>query len=360
MLMLHIRTLCLLALILLAGCVPGRAGIPAPQNPSGQDTANVSTSEVAPGRVYQVSTGQWVSEEALLAELERADIVLIGERHDHPEHHAIQAGLLRAMIDAGRRPAVTFEMIRADMQTDLEEHVLQNPEDIAGLGAVLDWEKRGWPAWNLYAPLFTAAVDAGLSIVGADMPAPMLAELRQHGKASLDPQWVERTGLERVLTVEDKSALAEEIMRAHCGHANPAMIEAMTLIQQVRDAHLAERTYEAASDERGAVLIAGNGHVRSDRGVPRYLMGMTPDVRAVSIGLVEADPERRLPVDYRLRNAEGAPVYDYVRFTELLDSEDPCVRYQEQLRKMRERAGGPAVGPAVGGSDVGAEKNLEP
>ena len=40
-----------------------------------------------------------------------AEVVYLGELHDNPQHHAIQARILEAMLAAGARPALAFEMI---------------------------------------------------------------------------------------------------------------------------------------------------------------------------------------------------------------------------------------------------------
>jgi uncharacterized iron-regulated protein len=66
----------------------------------------------------------------------------------------------------------------------------------------------------------------------------------------------------------------------------------------------------------GGVLIAGNGHVRKDRGVPWYLAQLRPAARIVSIGLIEVEDD--------LDDAGDDLPYDYVWFTPRVDDADPC------------------------------------
>src|SRR5215475_12056660 len=66
------------------------------------------------GRIWDVKAGSFIGEDALVARLVASRFVLLGERHDNPDHHALQAKLLRAMIEAGRRPALGFEMLATD------------------------------------------------------------------------------------------------------------------------------------------------------------------------------------------------------------------------------------------------------
>src|SRR5437762_2420086 len=100
-----------------------------------------------------------------------ARCVLLGERHDHPEHHQFQAWLLRRMVDAGRRPAVAFEMLDTTQAPALARHLAAAPRDAAGLGEAVGWRAAGWPAWRLYQPIADTALAAGLPIVAANLPA---------------------------------------------------------------------------------------------------------------------------------------------------------------------------------------------
>ena len=83
----------------------------------------------------------------------------------------------------------------------------------------------------------------------------------------------------------------------------------MSGAQVARDQFMA-RAIEANA-ARGVVLLAGNGHVRRDVGVPRWLNGETR-ARSVSIGLLEAgDP--------------SAAAFDIAVTTPAQTRADPCV-----------------------------------
>lgn len=78
---------------------------------------------------------------------------------------------------------------------------------------------------------------------------------------------------------------------------------------------MAQALLRAAGSDGRAVLIAGNGHVRRDLGVPYYLRaaGVRAD-QIVSIGYLEA-PERDAP-------------YDLVKLTDGVDRGDPCAEFR--------------------------------
>jgi uncharacterized iron-regulated protein len=98
-------------------------------------------------------------------------------------------------------------------------------------------------------------------------------------------------------------------------------------VQRARDAMMADRL-AAASGKGGGILIAGNAHVRNDRGVPWYLAHLEPAARILSIGLLEVhDDRRRLPPDLP---------YDYVWFTPRVDDgADACAAREAELRRLR-------------------------
>ena len=73
--------------------------------------------------------------------LARADFVLLGERHDNPDHHLLQAEVLRSLIALGRRPAVGFEMFGIDDASAIANHLAVAPNDAAGLGKAVNWNQ---------------------------------------------------------------------------------------------------------------------------------------------------------------------------------------------------------------------------
>ena len=78
----------------------------------------------------------------------------------------------------------------------------------------------------------------------------------------------------------------EAVDEGHCHQMPPQMLPALARAQIARDATLAQaiRPYL----EHGVVLLAGNGHVRRDIGVPRFLSASQRE-RVISIALIERD-----------------------------------------------------------------------
>ena len=210
-----------------------------------------------------------------LPALPPADVYILGEVHDNPAHHAVQAAMVAAIAPV----AIVFEML-TDEQADRIGP--DTPRDAATLGPLLDWAESGWPAIEMYAPVMAAA---GVAPVFGAAGAP--------GDLSA-------FGLDEPLP-PDQQALREDLQRAaHCDGLPEGMLPEFVGRQRHKDALFAARTI-AAFDAAGGpvVLIAGNGHARKDWGVPAAIARVRPDIVVVSV--VQSEPEREtVPGDVAL------------------------------------------------------------
>jgi uncharacterized iron-regulated protein len=275
------------------------------------------------GRIWDVKAARFVTSDAVVARLASAHYVLLGERHDNPDHHRVQAALVRALLASGRRPAVVFEMFTADAAPAIARHLTAAPRDAAGLADAVDWKRSGWPDWAYYQPIVQAALDAGVPIVAGNLPQATVRALARGNRAALAPSLAARYALDQPLPGGGQAALTAEIREAHCGHLQADRIEGMVLAQRARDAALAESMLTAARD--GVALIAGNGHVRNDRGVPSYLRAREPQATVATLAPLEVRDEWTRPADYEA--AVGGPLpYDWVWFTPRMNDVDPCAR----------------------------------
>jgi len=181
----------------------------------------------------------------------------------------------------------------------------------------------GW-RWDLYRPYLRLAIEYDLPIVAANLSRRDAMRVAEQGfDAAFGATTITEVGLDR---------LPEELLRAqqhavdigHCGLMPPSMFPSLARAQIARDVALAQaiRPYL----EHGVVLLAGNGHVRNDIGVP-YFLTTEQRARSVSIGLVESGGE----------SAEEEPAhFDMAMLTPAQPREDPCA----MLRKRVPPSGG--------------------
>lgn len=324
------------ALLPLAGAAGPAPGGAAPAEPDAPPAFEAEFGRAHPlvGRIWDAAAGQFVEPSQVVPRLARARFVLLGERHDHPDHHRLQAWIVRGLLAAGRRPALAFEMFTLADAPAITRHLATAPRDAAGLGEATDWKRSGWPDWAMYQPIAQAALDAGLPIVPANLAPATVRAVRREGAAALDPALTARWGLDRPLAAHLHESLVREIRQAHCDQAPESIIPAMVAVQRARDAQMAESLLGAPAAD-GAVLIAGAEHVRTDRGVPASLSRRQPEATVASVAFVEVQDAAGTPDAYRARfGAERLP-FDLIWFTPRVDDEDPCEKFRKDLERLR-------------------------
>jgi uncharacterized iron-regulated protein len=288
------------------------------------------------GRIWDVGAERFIDPPTLAARLALARFVLLGERHDNPDHHRLQAWVLRALVDEGRRPAVGFEMLTEDQAPALARYLGSSPQDGAGLGDAVGWNKTGWPEWATYRPIADVALGAGLTIVATDVGRAGMQAMRKDGVTAVPAALVSRYALDRPPTTDDEASMAAEIRESHCNQAPESIIPKMIFMQRARDAHMAE-TLEAAAARDGAVLIAGSGHTRKDWGVPAYLRQRAPGASIASVAFLEALEGHAAPAGYAEGFHARSLPFDYVWFTPRVDDEDPCEKFKPSLERLRKQ-----------------------
>ncbi|MEP6876332.1 MAG: ChaN family lipoprotein [Burkholderiales bacterium] len=227
----------------------------------------------------------------LSAALRSRPIVLLGEVHDNVAQHALRAQALRALLDSGARPALLMEQFDRERQADIDRALARpgvGPDDVIAAAAPDNAPMQGW-SWPLYRPYLVLAIEYRLPVVAANVSRADTRRVLANGLPAL--------GFDAAVPPDIAAAQAQAIADGHCGMLDDAQAGKMTGAQVARDQFMA-RAIEANA-ARGVVLLAGNGHVRRDVGVPRWLNGETRK-RSVSIGLLEPDDPNAAAFDIAL------------------------------------------------------------
>lgn len=203
-----------------------------------------------------------------------SDILVLGEVHDNPHHHTRQAEIV-----AGVKPkALVFEML-----TGVQAEAYVPGADADSLAAAFGWAEAGWPDFEMYHPIFAAAPQA--RVFGAAIPRAVARQSMTDGLAVAFGEQAAAYGLTTPLAEEQQQARESFQMAAHCNALPQDMLPRMVDIQRLRDAQLARVAREALDLTGGpVVVITGNGHARSDWGVPVYLRHIAPDISVMALG----------------------------------------------------------------------------
>ena len=279
----------------MAGCQVHRPALP--ELPAWQSSQGLN--EPTLGQIQALPSGRVLTPDELVEALSDVPRILVGEKHDNPDHHVLQRWLLQALQTARPQGSVVLEMLQPAQQPliDKVQRQAQLPSD---LPAALDWQK-GWD-WQMYAQIVREALKGpGVLLAGDLSPEAMREAYRRQpvlsGVRSNAPQV--------------KAALLEQVREGHCGLLPESQLPAMLVIQQQRDRHMAERLLAAPQP---ALLLAGAYHVRKDLGVPLHLIDL------------QAQGDTRVLLLAEVGQKVEAGMADYVWYTAALPEQDYCAQ----------------------------------
>lgn len=298
------------------------------------------------GQIWDVRAERAITPDALLRQLAQARYILLGEVHDNPAQHRIQAEVLDALLARGVRPALAMEQFDLDHQAAIDAALAApgaSSDSIADAGR---FDRKGW-GWALYEPLIGAAIKAGLPIAALNLSRGAAQRVASDGFASLGQGRTTALALDQAWDAGRDKIIRQEINDGHCGQLPERLLPQMVAAQRARDASMADALVNhirAAS----TVAILGRGHARRDLGVPFYLGLRVPDATVISIGLIEVEPGQNRAADYSSA-ADNGPLFDYLWFTPDTLRDNPCGGFLPPARSPRKSTVGPefVVSPPV-------------
>lgn len=259
------RSSCVTRALLVAGCWLAAVAVPAK-----------ATTAAPPAERMMALTG-WLQQ---AGRAKPPALVLLGEVHDHAGQHAARLQAFEALLATGARPALLLEQFDREHQPALDALRHQGrgagpAPDADALIRLADPSGRRW-RWDFYRPFIALALAHDLPLIAANVSRSEARQVIGQGLAA--------TGFNHAVPAALQQAQAAAIVASHCGAVDEALATRMAAAQIARDQFMARQL--AAQQARGAVLLAGNGHVRRDIGVPQWL---PPELRerALSIGLLE-------------------------------------------------------------------------
>lgn len=222
------------------------------------------------------------SAEALARAMQTSRIVVLGEVHDNAAQHRLRFEAVRRMVDAGARPALAFEQFDRERQPDIDRARRERPRDADYL--IAQAKSGNWD-WAHYRPFVQLALDHGLPIVAANLSRTDAMRVAREGYAVVFDADVRARRQLEALPAAFLRRHERSIAAGHCGLLPESAVPPMARAQIARDVAMAEVLLPYR--DRGVVLLTGNGHARTDVGVPYWINADGRKV-AIGIGLLES------------------------------------------------------------------------
>ncbi len=217
------------------------------------------------GQIISARTGEAVSFDEMMSDLQSVQVVYVGERHTDPVHHRIQLEILRRLSAA-----------HGDLQVGMEmfDHTYQPVLDRWSRGK-LDWrkflEETHWYAnWrypaSLYEQILKFIKSRHLPLIGLNVPFNIPPKISIGGIDSLNDYEKKQLPADIDLT---NQAHRDYVRKVFEGHRIPGRnsFENFYEAQCVWEDGMAE-AIAAHLDGRPMVVLLGDGHIIYKFGVP--------------------------------------------------------------------------------------------
>ena len=268
----------------------------------------VLTKKVDPLRpIIEIKTQKTLSVEELIEKLKRANYILLGEFHDNASHHQLRGDLILRLNQS--KQIVVVEYLLAGKEVQFSGSTLESLHT-AGFNS------KAWP-WLIYGPLFEQLRISQRPIVGSNLDRSISKAIFS-GEPNPIPSSLKEDYQKSPLSAPAMAALEQDLIEGHCGKLPPAYLKPMMLVQRLTDISMARVLLERSS----GILLAGNGHIRKDYGVPQVLKAVAPHQSVVNVAFTEDDGlDSKTVANYRDH-------YDYVWLTKPIERKDPCADLQ--------------------------------
>jgi uncharacterized iron-regulated protein len=149
----------------------------APASPHG-----ASVQSYVPQRVFDTQKNAFTDFETMLADLAKADVVFVGEQHDDPNTHKLEAAILDGLMRRKVSPVVSLEMFERDVQGFIDGYLSGRvPED------EMLKNSRPWPRYATdYRGLVERAKAHGWPVIASNVPRRIAQDVARNGKEAIE------------------------------------------------------------------------------------------------------------------------------------------------------------------------------
>jgi uncharacterized iron-regulated protein len=243
---------------------------------------------VAPGTWLRMQDKHVLDNAQVFNYLSQQEVVLLGERHDNPDHHRWQLQVIAGLFAFRQDLAIGFEMFPREVQPVLDKWVAGELSESEFLKQS-DWYGNWSFDPDLYLPIFNFARINHISMIALNVNRSLFNEVRQQGWALIphdqrqgitDPATPQRAYLEM---------LAKSFVQHHPGpqgHDEKPINEfsadekkgfqRFVEGQQLWDRAMAQGIAGAAQRDNAPLVVGvmGSGHMMDGFGVPHQLSAL--------------------------------------------------------------------------------------
>jgi uncharacterized iron-regulated protein len=293
----------------------GLATVITPSQEFGRTAADSVPPSYVPQKVYDTHHKRFIDFESMLADAGGADVLFLGEQHDDPATHRLEAATLEGLARRRGNVVLAMEMFERDAQPSLDGYLAGHLTEPDFLG-----RSRPWPRYATdYRPLVEFARAWKWPVIASDVPRRLASLVSRRGlKTIMDSI----SATDRAFAARDLQCPHDDYfarfaktmadMPSHSGDSSKesaveraAMIERIYQAQCIKDETMGESVASAfAAAPPRALVVHVNGAFHSDFGlgtaerVKRRLPGkrvvVVSFVPVSDLDVVDGRPQRTL------------------------------------------------------------------
>jgi uncharacterized iron-regulated protein len=221
-----------------------------------------TSTAVEPDTIISGQTGETVTFGELMADLNRSQIIFIGETHTNRSHHAIQLKIIQAVFHNHQSMAVGMEMFDRSYQQVL---------DLWSAGQEAFLRKVHWYAnwrfdFSLYKDILQFIKENRIKLVALNLPFYISARIRVGGIDNLADADKRYLPADIDTSDADHRDYVEEVFKRH-HFSGRVKFDDFYMAQSIWDEIMAESIALNLNQEK-IVVLAGNGHIQYKYGIP--------------------------------------------------------------------------------------------
>jgi uncharacterized iron-regulated protein len=228
--------------------------------------------------------GEPVSWAEFVEDAAQADVVCFGELHDDAIMHWLQAELVRDLLAAGKTPTLGAEMLEADDQLVVNEHLEGWVNEDKLKAAANLWPNH----FTDYQPLLDLAAENGLPFIATNVPRRYASYVYKNGLEALSELSDEAKAYLPPLPVPFDIHLPgyQAMMAMGGGHGG----ETLPMAQAIKDATMAHFILANLPKKSPFVHFNGAYHSQDHEGIVWYLHNAKPKLKVLTLhGHLQAD-----------------------------------------------------------------------
>ena len=238
--------------------------------------------------IFDGESGEALTWSSFMERVNRADAVMLGERHDDLMGHLVQQAVLE---DAPVSSGLALEMLERDEQPLLDDFRdgLIDQMTFRELTESTNW--AGPESWEtFYQPAIDVVLDRGGPVVAANAPRRYVRHARTKGEASLPTDQPRSLWFDLPSNVDDAS-YRKKFFDLMGESTDPTIGDEFFLAQRIWDASMGKSLADLrASGAQPAILLVGGFHVVEQGGTVLEYTYHRPSDELLIVSLV---PEQK-------------------------------------------------------------------